>query len=250
MTASALSLVQILSNGSVPLRECYRQVGYHVHFGSALLAELAERADDIIELYSLLLDMVPDGISEAPSKWTPDSSGGISLNIGNKLVDDLDIQWLINDTSITDNPHACIVGLSGQGKTQFALDLLYQIRKQSPDVSFTIMDYKGDLSQLNGPPREMLQLHLECRVITVGAEPIPAVPFQNNGAGNSEQYAVGITDLIGKLYPRLGSRQRLALRRVCPSSYRRQSFLRRFWFSDFGRRYECTTKNKIGERMD
>ncbi len=218
------TLVQILANRSVPLREIYRQVGYHVHFGSTLLADLAERSNDINELYSLLLDMVPDRISEVSSRWITDSSEGISLNIGNKLADEPEMQWRINDTSVTDNPHACIVGLSGQGKTQFVLDLLYQIREQSPDVSFTIMDYKGDLSQPNDPVRQMLKSHLECQVVTVGAEPMPTVPFQNSNSGNSEQYAVGITDLIGKLYPRLGSRQRLALRECVSELISRAEF--------------------------
>ena len=206
------TIVQILANRPVPLRDIYRQVGYHVHFGSDLLADLAERADDISELYSLLLEMVPDGIPEVPSRWITNSVEGISLNVGIRSTDEQEMQWHINDTSLTDNPHACIVGLSGQGKTQFALDLLYQIREQSPETTFTIMDYKGDLSQPNSPVRQMLESHLGCQAVTVGTEPMPTVPFQNSNSGSSEQYAVGITDLIGKLYPRLGSRQRLALR--------------------------------------
>ena len=218
------TIVQILANRSVPLREIYRQVGYHVHFGSNLLADLAERADDINELYSLLLEMVPDGISEVSSRWSTDSVEGISLNIGIRSADELEMQWYINDTSVTDNPHVCIVGLSGQGKTQFALDLLYQIREQNPDVSFTIMDYKGDLSQPNGPVRQMLESYLRCQAITVGTEPMPTVPFQNANSGSPEQYAVGITDLIGKLYPRLGSRQRLALRECVSEIISRTEF--------------------------
>ena len=206
------TLVQIIANRPIPFREIYRQVGYHIHFGSKLLAELAEKANDINELYSLLLNMVPEGLSETSSEWLANSSEGISLKIGDKLTDEPMVHWPINDTSVTDNPHACIVGLSGQGKTQFALDLLYQIREQSPDVKFTVMDYKGDLSQPNSPVRQMLESHLECHVVAVGTESMPTVPFQNNNSVNPEQYAVGITDLIGKLYPRLGSRQRLALR--------------------------------------
>lgn len=224
------TIVQILANRPVPLREIYRQVGYHVHFGSEVLADLAERSNNINELYFLLLKMIPDGISEVSSKWITDSSEGISLNIGNGSADELEIQWHINDTSITDNPHACIVGLSGQGKTQFALDLLYQIREQSPDVSFTIMDYKGDLSQLNSPVRKMLESHLECETVTVGSEPMPTVPFYNINSASSEQYAVGITDLIGKLYPRLGSRQRLALRECVSEIISRSEFSDGFGF--------------------
>lgn len=218
------AIVQILANRPVPLREIYRQVGYHVHFGSNLLADLAERANSISELYSLLLEMMPGDISEMSSKWITDSGEGISLNIGKISADEPGIQWRINDTSVTDNPHACIVGLSGQGKTQFALDLLYQIREQSPDVSFTIMDYKGDLSQPNGPVRQMLESHLGCQAVTVGTEPMPTVPFQNTNTGSPEQYAVGITDLIGKLYPRLGSRQRLALRECVSELISRTEF--------------------------
>lgn len=208
------TLVQLVAECPLTAEEIYRQVSYHIHLGCALLEKLAEQAGTFEELYALLLDKVPAGLSEVSSDSFIDSyeGNGLRLKIGENLSDNSEIHWPINDTSVTANPHACIVGVSGQGKTEFTLDLLYQIREQNPDVSFTVLDYKGDLSDTGSSKRRMFEQHLGCRTVTAGSEPIPTVPFQDISGHNSEQYAASVADFMEQVYPRIGTQQRLALR--------------------------------------
>ena len=61
------TLVQLLAGKKLTYREIYQQqVAWHIHLGSILLKEIADRADTIEELYKLLLDMVPEGLTEVP----------------------------------------------------------------------------------------------------------------------------------------------------------------------------------------
>lgn len=209
------TLIQLVANRSLTLEEIYRQAAYHIHLGSSLLKDISDEATTIEELYKVLLDEVPESLIAASSDFLPDSEG-LSVRIGDKLADNSAVHWPLTNTSVIENPHACIIGTSGQGKTQFALDILYQIQEQNPDVTFTILDYKGDLSESDSSNRLMLESRLRCEVITAGDEPIPTVPFRNTSTHDARQYAVGVADLLGNLYPRLGTQQRQALQQCIP----------------------------------
>ena len=206
------TLVQLVANRSMTLEEIYRQAAFHIHLGSSLLKDTADKVDTIEELYKVLLDEAPESLAAASSGLLSDSGEGLSIRIGDKPADNAAVHWPLTDTSVIENPHACIVGVSGQGKTQFALDILYQIQEQNPDVTFTILDYKGDLSEHGSSNRLMLESRLGCEVITAGAEPIPTVPFRNTSTHDANQYALGVADLLGEFYRRLGTQQRQALR--------------------------------------
>ena len=196
---------------SLDPEEIYRQVSYHIHLGAALLEDVVKEVDSLEGLYEHLLAGVPEGFeTEMASQFLPDVNGMV-LQLGEQSATGESYDWPLTDTSRTENPHACIVGVSGQGKTQFALDILYQIRQQNPDVSFTIMDYKGDLSEPGSSSRRMLENHLGCDVVTAGKEAIKTVPFQNVSSQENDQYVVGVTDLIAKFYRMLGGQQRYAL---------------------------------------
>ncbi len=205
------TLLPLLTGEKLTYREIYQQVAWHIHLGSTMLEELAQQADSIEELYKLLLDQVPEGLAET-SMWNSSADeDGLSIRVGS-AQDDMDVYWPLTNSAKIENPHACIIGTSGQRKTQFALDLLYQIREQNPDVSFTVMDYKGDLSEPDSSSRRMFESYLGCQVVTPGTQPIPTVPFQNTFSRDADQYALGVTDLLGQFYTRLGTNQRLALR--------------------------------------
>ena len=226
------TVVQLVAGAQLSYREIYQQVSWHIHLGSVIFGELAEQADSIEELYRLLLDKVPEGLSEVSSALIDSSEDGLVVQIGSKPSDNMaEVRWPLTDTSKTENPHACIVGVSGQGKTQFALDILYQIREQNPDVGFTILDYKGDLSEADSASRQMIETHLGCRIVTAGRDPIPTVPFQNTSSHNPDQYALGVTDLLGKFYPRLGNQQRQALRECLSALIGSPDFAGGFGFS-------------------
>lgn len=232
------TVVQLVAGTRLSYREIYQQVSWHVHLGSVIFREFAEQADSVEELYRLLLDRVPDGLSDVVSAWVDNSEEGLVLQIGSKPSDNTGIRWPLTDTSKTENPHACIVGVSGQGKTQFALDILYQIREQNPEVGFTILDYKGDLSESDSASRQMIEAHLGCRIVTAGREPIPTVPFQNTSSHDPSQYALGVADLLGKFYPRLGNQQRQALRECLSALIGSPDFAGGFGFSTLESRLE------------
>ena len=209
------TIVQTLAKKRLDLDEVYEQVWYHIHLGSLDLFEIATHARDFDEFFSALVREVPAGLQspEGMAMSKGDDIGSLALSIGMDRNNE-NVLWKITDTATVENPHSCVIGLSGQGKTQFVLDLLYQLKEQNPDTSFTIVDYKGDLSEVGSASRRMFEGHLQCEVAVPGSSRIPAVPFHRSPSYDREQYALGITDLISRFYPQLGSQQRLALREV------------------------------------
>ena len=208
------TIVQILADRPLGLDEVYEQVWYHIHLGSSLLSELAEEVSGFDELYGLLIKEIPPGMSARDQvfhqHFVDDGSG---LWLGD-TGDGKEVYWRLTDTATVENPHACIIGLSGQGKTQFALDLLYQLREQNSELSFTVLDYKGDLSEAESSPRELFESYIGCDIVVPGISRIPSVPFVRSPSLDPEQYALSVTDLISRFYSQLGSQQRLALREV------------------------------------
>ena len=208
------TIVQILANRPLGLDEIYEQVWYHIHLGSFLLSELAAEVSGFDEFYALLIEEIPPGMSardQVIHQHHVDDGSGLCL--GDNSDGDA-VYWRLTDTATVENPHACIIGLSGQGKTQFVLDLLYQLREQNSDLTFTVLDYKGDLSEAESSPRKLFESHIGCEIAVPGSSRIPSVPFVRSPSLDPEQYALSVTDLISRFYSQLGSQQRLALREV------------------------------------
>ncbi len=134
------TIVQIVAGRQIDLEEVYEQVWYHIHLGSSIVGDLAIQATDFNDFYTALMEEIPPGLeaNDRLMRSSTERGGGIELDLGVDEKGDSSF-WPLTDTSIVENPHACIIGLSGQGKTQFALDLLYQLRAQSPDLSFTVL---------------------------------------------------------------------------------------------------------------
>ena len=77
----------------------------------------------------------------------------LKLNIGSDTEGGA-IECHLNDTSKYNNSHIAIAGQSGSGKTQFALELLYQIAQVSNgQTNFVYLDFKG----LNNEDAERLR---------------------------------------------------------------------------------------------
>ena len=244
------AIVQLLAERRLGLDEVYDQVGYHIHLGSALLNDLSAQASDFSELYKILVEEIPLG-REVGTHAIDGMTGGSDakgLTLGTDQEGN-NAFWPLNDTATVENPHACIIGVSGQGKTQFVLDLLVQLREQNPDLTFTILDYKGDLSDDGSSARRMFEDHLQCRIAVPGVSPVPAVPFQKPQSFDREQYALGVTDLIGRFYPQLGSQQRLALREALVDVMSGDSGVQSFGFEMLGDRL-VGSYNEKGRRDD
>lgn len=244
------AIVQLLAERQLGLDEVYEQVSYHIHLGSALLNDLSDQASDFSELYKTLVEEVPVG--REAGNYVIDGMMAGSDTKGLSLGTDPEgknVFWPLNDSAIVENPHACIIGVSGQGKTQFALDLLVQLREQNPDLTFTVLDYKGDLSDDGSSARRMFEDHLQCRIAVPGISRIPAVPFQRPQSFDREQYALGVTDLIGRFYSQLGSQQRLALREALVDVMSGDSGVQSFGFEVLGDRLAESYSEK-GRRDD
>ena len=136
-----------------------------------------------------------------------------------------------------------------RGKTQFALELLYQLREQNPDLSFTILDYKGDLSEPGTATSHMFITHLQCNVAVPGRSRIPAVPFHRTPSYDRQQYALSVTDLISRFYPQLGTQQRLALREVLVDVMSGPDYADAFGFEILGKRLQQYYRDN-GRRED
>ena len=205
------TILGLLSGGDLTEEAVYEQVWWHIHLGAPILDSLAADCRSPEELLERALEKAPLESFENFIEETPREPGQLLLTVGQDRKDK-DLHWALNDTRNVENPHAAIIGVSGQGKTQFALDLLVQIAEQDPEVSFTILDYKGDLSQPGTSNATALTNHLKCQVISAGVERLPVVPFQAREGMDPEQAALLKGELLAKVYPRLGTQQRLRLR--------------------------------------
>ena len=244
------TIVQILAKRRLDLEDIYEQVWYHIHLGAQILGDLAEQTRDFNSLYGELITEIPPGLEANDGLKASNGAGadGIGLYLGTDK-EGSGTFWRLTDTTVVENPHACIIGLSGQGKTQFALDLLFQLREQNPELSFTILDYKGDLSEEGSAARQMFENHLQCGIVVPGVSRIPAVPFHRFPSFDREQYALGVTDLISRFYPQLGSQQRLALREVLVDIMSGERTVEAFGFETLGERLERYYSEK-GRRAD
>ena len=244
------TIVQLMARRQLDLADIYEQVWYHIHLGSEILGDLATQATDFNEFYQALVQIIPSGLEDSHEliQNGAAASDGISLNLGTDQEGN-GTYWRLTDTAVVENPHACMIGLSGQGKTQFVLDLLCQLWEQNKEVSFTILDYKGDLSEEGSASRRMFESQLQCGIVMPGVSRIPAVPFHRPQFFDREQYALGVTDLISRFYPQLGSQQRLALREVLVDVMSGAEGSDAFGFEVLGERLEQYYREK-GRRED
>ena len=71
-------------------------------------------------------------------------SGPINIKVGYNLSTGEDIYCCFNDSTRYNNQHIAVAGKSGSGKTQFALEFLRQLHKQTQgQVNFLFLDFKG-----------------------------------------------------------------------------------------------------------
>ena len=90
-------------------------------------------------------DSIPGATSNMHQKIEkPSSNDLIQIQVGSSSESGEGIFFDFNDASIYNNNHIAVAGNSGTGKTQFALDLLSQISKNSnQNVNFIYLDFKG-----------------------------------------------------------------------------------------------------------
>lgn len=207
------TITSILAGRDLEEEEVYQQVWWHIHLGMPDLERLAQGCsgtDDLMERVVEESGLDPQKLS-VPE--VAPQSGAHEVCVG-KDRHGQDVPWYINDSRQVEAPHAAIVGLTGQGKTQFALDVLLQIAEHEPEITFTILDYKGDLSEPGSAAFQALTETLQAELVNVAQQPIPVVPFKSRAGVNPEQIALMKAELFGKLHSQIGTQQRQTLRRA------------------------------------
>ena len=207
------TILALITGRSLSTEEVYEQVWYHIHIGSEMLNEIVRRSSSIEELFGTLLKELPEGLNEVLYQSSETNPAAFSLTVG-VTSDGSVVKLPLNDSAQIESPHTAIVGVSGQGKTQLVLDLLAQLGEQNADMKFSVLDYKGDLSQTGSNSRLLFEKRLGCVIVTAGQDPIPVLPFQRPTNQTIQQYSIAMADLLAKVYPRIGSQQKLALRQA------------------------------------
>ena len=145
----------------------------------------------------------------------------LKIEVGKDLENEEPIFLNLNDTSVYSNCHIAVAGNSGTGKTQFALELLSQVKRESNgQVNFIYLDFKGlkkdDLTYYK-PFFDQTQADF----IDVPQTPFPLNPLTFIDNINETNKQIGIdkfVDIICK-YSNLGPKQRGKLRRAVDEAF-------------------------------
>lgn len=145
----------------------------------------------------------------------------IKINVGNQLENGDAIEIEINNTKLYNNCHIAIAGNSGTGKTQFALDYISQIFKESNGhINFIYLDFKG---LKNDDIKEMNEFFMSTQTDFINVPdtqfPINPITFIDNI--NEINKLMGIdkfVDIVCK-YSNLGIKQKSKLREATTEAF-------------------------------
>jgi len=133
----------------------------------------------------------------------------IKINVGSNPDTNEEIYFSFNNTKIYNNQHIAVAGNSGSGKTQFALDLLYQINDESNgNVNFIYLDFKG-LKKDDIDDMSFFFKSTHTDFINVPHTPFPLNPLKFIDNINEKNKIMGINkfvDIISK-YQNIGKKQ-------------------------------------------
>lgn len=145
----------------------------------------------------------------------------IKIEIGNIIETKDPIYVNLNDTRMYNNCHIAVAGNSGTGKTQFALEFLYQIFQQSNGhVNFIYLDFKG-LKHEDVKELENFFSDTKTDFINVPQTPFPVNPLTFIDNVNEVNKNMGIdkfVDIVCK-YSNLGIKQKGKLREAALEAF-------------------------------
>jgi len=153
--------------------EFMKAVKFHLDRGLTLIENEIQNYHDV---WDYLTDLLQNGIEQATltekidNKYEYESgfSNVLKIIFGTTNEEQVEIEFNRHQ-----NTHLGIAGKAGSGKTQFVLDLLYQIRTNSQEkINFIFIDYKGDVSK-----NEKFIKATNSKVIDVEKTPLPFNPF-------------------------------------------------------------------------
>ena len=176
------------------------------------LIEHLDKGISMLDTVSVSLDAVKNNSQNIEKTFF---KAPIKIEVGKPIgVNDKPIYLGFNDTNLYNNSHIAVAGSSGTGKTQFALELLNQISKESHNhVSFIYLDFKGlkddDLKHI-----QPFFTQTKATFIDAPNTPFPVNPLSFIDSINEVNKQMGVdkfVDIICK-YANIGIKQRGALR--------------------------------------
>jgi len=152
-------------------------------------------------------------------------TSSIKLNVGKDLDTGEKIIMNFNNTQTYNNQHIAVAGNSGSGKTQFALDLLLQITKETNgQVNFIYLDFKGlkddDVTKL-----QPFFKKTKTNYIDAPQTPFPLNPLTFIDNINEKNKIMGINkfvDIITK-YSNIGKKQAQKLKDATKEAFNDQT---------------------------
>lgn len=129
----------------------------------------------------------------------------LDLEVGEKLSG----EKVIFELNKATNPHMGLMGTTGCGKTQFLLNILYDIKKQSDyQTNFIFFDYKGEFLDKEGNPASDQMAHFidetKAEIFQLPSDTFPINPFvlgdykEENIKMSAEEKAKSFSSIEGK----------------------------------------------------
>lgn len=185
--------------------EFMRVVKYHLDRGLDLINNELENRD----IWDYLTDLLKGGISQAdlnvpeiPIENGYENLLKITFGIDPEINQLVEIEF--NRHS---NTHLGVAGGTSSGKTQFILDILYQVRKNSNEkINIIFIDYKGDVSK-----NERFVQATNSSVIDIVKTPLPFNPFWIANTQDEKSVKIEIKhfeEMISEIEKRVGPKQK------------------------------------------
>lgn len=141
-------------------------------------------------------------------------AGPLNIKIGYNPSTKEEIHFCFNNTKLYNNPHIAVAGKSGSGKTQFALEFMRQLHKESDGkTNFLFLDFKGIKDEDRRKMQDFFD-STETTFINAPDTPFPLNPLSFIDNVNTKYRLLGINkfvDIIAK-YANLGKKQQQILK--------------------------------------
>lgn len=211
------------------MKNIAKYIKLHIDHGLEAMEHLLLRNSEDYSIFDFFKETINQGVHSLKPIQQPQPSiylsktnkasypHPIKIEVGKRLQDSAPLYLHLNDTRLHNNCHIAVAGKPGSGKTQFALDFLWQIHEQSNGmINFIYLDFKGSKPN-NGGQMETFFRSTNTTFIDMPQKPFPANPLAFIDRVNETNCNLGIdkfVDIVCAASEKLGSRQKGFLRRA------------------------------------
>lgn len=185
------------------------------------LSEYIEKGCKYLTNTTIAQGSVKNSNQNIQKNWYPNL---VKVEVGNRIDTNEPIFLHLNDNTKYNNCHIAIAGNSGTGKTQFALDFINQIYKESNgQINYIYLDFKG-LKQEDVVKYDKFFSGTETSYIDIPQTPFPINPLtfiDNVNEMNKEMGIDKFVDIVCK-YSQLGTKQQSFLREATKEAFMEQ----------------------------